>query len=102
MLCVALPYIEIDSLCIVKHVSLEALPRFFVRQSVQKPFIESMFPRPLWMVLVLLLVCQGFQWAAKKFLQGKCWGLGSPFGIAMVKVLMAKFPDDLLILMLKK
>lgn len=96
MLCVALPYIEIDSLCIVKHVSLEALPRFFVRQSVQKPFIESMFPRPKW-ILVLLLLCQGFQWAAKKFVQSKCLGLGSPFRIAMVKVL-AKFPHDLLIL----
>ena len=102
MLCVALPYIEIDSLCIVKHVSLEALPRFLCNAvQQQKPFIESMFPRPKW--ILVLLLCQGFQWAAKKFLQGKCWGLGSPFGIAMVKeVLMAKFPDDLLILMLKK
>ena len=101
-MCCSVPYIEIDSLCIVKHVSLEALPRFLCNAVQQKPFIESMFPRPLWMVLVLLLVCQGFQWAAKKFLQGKCWGLGSPFGIAMVKVLMAKFPDDLLILRLKE
>ena len=94
-MCCSVPYIEIDSLCIVKHVSLEALPRFLCNAVQQKPFIESMFPRPKW--ILVLLLCQGFQWAAKKFVQSKCLGLGSPFRIAMVKVL-AKFPHDLLIL----